>query len=137
MEAVAAVFGSKVLKGKTFKRETYYGKSNSRFVLSADDAAARKHLADNPALADELKDALKGAADWDTFAAALDGAEATEAVKALNGTVAKVRQNGLASYIFDSLIWPRAEISLFRRILPDEGADQPQRPDCARGRQAA
>ena len=78
-----------------------------------DEAAARDHLADNPALPDELKDALKGAADWDAFAAALDAAEATEAVKALKGTVAKVREKGLASYIFNSLIWPRAPKYLY------------------------
>lgn len=112
-EAVAAVFGPRALKGKTFRLETYYGKSNSKFVLSADDAAARKHLTDNPALPDELKDALKGAADWNAFAAALDAAEATEAVNVLKGTVAKVREKGLASYIFDSLIWPRAPKYLY------------------------
>ncbi|MEX1180419.1 MAG: hypothetical protein WEB63_06350 [Cucumibacter sp.] len=113
MEAVASVVGPKALKSKTFKRETSYGKSNSKFVLSAEDDAARKHLADNPALPDELKDALKGAADWDAFAVALDGAEATEAVKALKGTVAKVREKGLSSYIYNSLIWPRAPKYLY------------------------
>ena len=65
-------------------------------------------MADNPALPDELKDTLKGAADWDAFAAALDAAEATEAVNTLKALVAKVREKGLASYIFNSLIWPRA-----------------------------
>jgi len=112
-EAVTAVFGPKVLKSKTLTRKTYYGKANSKFWLETDEAAARKSLADNPALADELKDALKGAADWDTFAAALDGVEATGVVKALKGTVAKIRENGLASYIFSSLIWPRAPKYLY------------------------
>lgn len=112
-EAVTSVFGPKVLKGKNFKRETLYGKSNSRFILSADDAAARKHLAENPALPDELKATLTGAADWGAFAAALDAAEATEAVKALKALVAKVREKGLASFIFNSLIWPRAPKFLY------------------------
>lgn len=112
-EAVTADFGPNVLKARTFTRKTYYGKANSKYLLEADEAAARKHLANNPALADELKDALKEADDWDKFAAALDGAEATEAVKALKDTVAKVREKGLSSYIFNSLIWPRASKYLY------------------------
>lgn len=113
LQAIAAVFGPKVLKNKTFKRETYYGKSNNNFVLSVDDAAARKHLTDNPALPDELKEALKGATDWNTFAAALDATEATEAVNVLKGTVSNVIAKGLDSYIFNSLIWPRAPKYLY------------------------
>ena len=113
MEAVTSVFGSKALKGKTFTRKTYYGKSNNNFCLSTDESAARAHLADNPALPDELKQALAAAADWTTFAAALDAAEATEAVKMLNALVAKVREKGLSSYIFNSLIWPRAPKYLY------------------------
>ncbi|WP_238123314.1 MULTISPECIES: ATP-dependent nuclease [unclassified Xanthobacter] len=112
-ETVTSVFGPKVLKGKTFTRKTYYGKTNSKFWLVTDEVAARKYLADNPALPDHLKIALTGAADWDAFAAALDAAEATEAVKALNGLVAKVREKGLGSYIFNSLIWPRAPKFLY------------------------
>jgi hypothetical protein len=107
-EAVISVFGPKVLKGKTLKRNTHYGKSRSTFSLSTDEAGARKHLIDNPALPDELKTALTKAADWNAFTDALDEAEATEAVNALKGLVAKVREKGLASYIFDFLIWPRA-----------------------------
>lgn len=112
-EAVTSVFGPKVLKGKTFTRKTYYGKANSKFSLVADESAARKHLAGNPALPDDLKTTLTGAADWETFAAALDAAEATEAVKALKALVAKVREKGLGSYIFNSLIWPRAPKFLY------------------------
>lgn len=113
LEAVTSVLGPKVLKGKNFTRKTYYGKAESRFWLTVDEAAARKHLADNPALPDDLKDTLKGAADWDAFAAALDAAEATEAVNALKALVAKVRKNGLGHYVFNSLIWPRAPKFLY------------------------
>ena len=113
VEAVAAVFGPKALTGKTFTHKTYYGKSNSKFCLVTDEVAARKHLADNPALPDELKGTLKGAADWDAFASALNSAEATEAVKALKGLVTKVREKGFDSYIFSSLIWPRAPKFLY------------------------
>lgn len=77
MEAVTSVFGIKVLEGKTFARKTCYGKANNKFCLSTDESAARAHLADNPALPDELKQALAAAADWTTFAAALEAAEAT------------------------------------------------------------
>lgn len=113
IEAVTSVLGPKVLKDKSFTRKTYYGKAESRFWLTVDEAASRKHLADNPALPDELKDALKGAADWNAFSTALDAAEATEAVNALKALVAKVREKGLASYIFNSLIWPRAPKFLY------------------------
>ncbi len=112
-EAVTSVFGPKVLSGETFTRETYYGKAQSRFLLTADEAAARKHLADNRALPDELKTALTEATDWDAFAAALDAAEATEAVMALKELVAKIREKGLSSYIFNTLIWPRAPKFLY------------------------
>lgn len=113
IEAVTSVFGPKVLKGRTFTRKTYYGKAESRFWLTVDEAAARKYLADNPALPDELKDTLKGSADWDAFAAALDAAEATEAVNTLKALVAKVRKNGLGHYVFNSLIWTRAPKFLY------------------------
>ncbi|WP_246327757.1 ATP-dependent nuclease [Candidatus Competibacter phosphatis] len=112
-KAITLVLGPKVLKDETFTRKTYYGKTNSKFHLVADDSAARKHLADNPALPDELKDALNGAADWDTFFAVLDTTETTEAVKTLKETVTKILEKGLASYIFNSLIWPRAPKYLY------------------------
>lgn len=113
IEVVTSVFGLKVLKGKTFKRETLYGRAKSNFILPVDDAAARKYLADNPALPDELKATLTGAADWDAFAGALDAAESIEAVQLLKALVVKVREKGLASYIFNSLIWPRAPKYLY------------------------
>lgn len=113
IEAIASVFGPKVLKGKNFKRKTFYGDANSQFVMTIDHAAARKHLADNPALPDELTATLTGAADWGTFAAALEAAEATEAVSALKGLVVKVLEKGLDHYIFNSLVWPRAPKFLY------------------------
>jgi len=113
IKVVTAVFGPKVLKTKTFRRHTHYGENNNKFIMSADEAVARKHLADNPALTDELKASLEGSADWDAFAATLDAAEATEAVKSLKKIVADVRKSGLASYIFNSLIWPRAPKLLY------------------------
>lgn len=112
-EAVTSVFGPKVLNGKTFTQKSYYGKANSKLWLAADESAARNHLADNPALTDTLKNTLKKAADWDAFAAALDDAEATEAVNALKGTVAKICEKSLVCYILDSLIWPRAPQYLY------------------------
>lgn len=112
-EAVTSVFGSKALKGKTFTRSTYYGEAQSRFSLTTDEAAARKHLADNPALPDKFKTELSGATEWDAFAATLDAAEPTEAVTALKKLVAKIREKGLSSYIFNSLIWPRAPKFLY------------------------
>lgn len=113
VEAVTSVLGPKALKGKTFTRKTYYGKAESRFWLKVDDAAARKHLADNSALSEQLKDTLKDAAEWDAFAATLDAAEATEAVNVLKALVAKIQKSGLGYYVFNSLIWPRAPKFLY------------------------
>jgi hypothetical protein len=94
--AVEDVFGPNVLKSTTFKRTTYYGRSNSRYTLSCDDAAARQHLAKNPALSDDLRSTLQAASNWQDFAAALDIVEATDAVNSVKTLVAKVREKDLS-----------------------------------------
>lgn len=111
--AVEEVFGADVLESKTFKRTTYYGNANSKYSLTCDNAAARKHLASNPALSDDLRTALEAAATWKDFAAALDGVEATDAVNAVKKLVAKVRENELSHYVFNTLILPRAPKFLY------------------------
>lgn len=113
VEAIFAVFGESVLKGNTFIRKTYYGKNNNKFLLTVNEAAARKHLANNPALPEELTKTLLTATDWTAFETALAAAEATEAVKNLNGLVAEIRKNGLSHYIYNSLIWKRAPKYLY------------------------
>jgi len=111
--AVKDVFGSKALKGMTFHRKTYYGEHNSKFWLDIDEVAARKHLASNATFPDDLQETLKSAADWGAFAAVLDAAEATEAVNECKALVGKVAEHGLAHYIFNSLLWPRAPKFLY------------------------
>lgn len=113
IRAVSSVFGPKVLISKTFTRNTYYGDAKSTFLMDANDAVAIKNLASNSALADELITTLKAAPDWAAFAATLDATEATEAVTALKALVGKVTKHGLAHYIFNSLIWPRAPKYLY------------------------
>ncbi|MEA3061224.1 MAG: hypothetical protein QOJ94_1005 [Sphingomonadales bacterium] len=113
LAAIANVFGPKAFRGPTFTRQTYYGKAQSMAFLQVDDAAARKFLADNPALADELKAKLNSASDWQAFSTALDEAEVTEAVSALKVLVSKVSEGSVRSYIFQSLIWPRAPKFLY------------------------
>tara|TARA_R110002051_G_scaffold243798_1_gene303776 strand:- start:1199 stop:3163 length:1965 start_codon:yes stop_codon:yes gene_type:complete len=113
IKVVSNIFGNKVLKGSTFRRETYYGKAKSKFIMSVDEAAARRHLAENPGLTDELKAALADAADWEAFTKALEAAEATEAVTAIKTLVSAFRSNGLPHYIFNSLIWPRSPKYLY------------------------
>jgi hypothetical protein len=107
------VFGPNTFTDKTFRRETYYGKANSKAFLNVNDDGARKHLAENPALSDELKTKLAAAETWDEFELALNAAEATEAVVALKKLVTKVCESGLRSYVFFSLIWPRAPKFLY------------------------
>ncbi len=113
LTVVKDVFGPNVLKGKTFKRSTYYGESNGKYVLTCDDDAARKHLASNPALSDDLRSALGAAGSWQNFESALEDAEATDAVNALKELVGNVRKNKLSHYIFNNLIWPRAPKFLY------------------------
>jgi AAA ATPase domain len=48
ISSVTSVFGPDVLEGKTFGHKTYYGKAKIKFSLLVDEAAARRHLADNP-----------------------------------------------------------------------------------------
>ena len=110
---VANAFGPGVLPDSTFTRKTYYGENNNKFCLSVDEPPARKHLADNDAFPDPLKKGLSDASDWSAFSEALDGAEATEAVTALKAVVAKVLENGLSDYIFNTLIWPNAPKFLY------------------------
>lgn len=111
--AVENVFGPKTLQACTFIRKTYYGKANSRFLLTCDGAAARKHLASNAALPDELKAELEMAANWPSFSTVLDEAEATDVVNSLKKLVTKVVENGLDHYVFNSLVWPRAPKFLY------------------------
>lgn len=113
LAAVEDIFGPKVLKSNQFIRTTYYGTSNSRYTMSCDDAAARKYLASNSALPDDLRTNLSNTTDWPAFAIALDNAEATDAVNALKRLVANIREKELSYYIFNSLIWPRAPKFLY------------------------
>ncbi|WP_196258910.1 ATP-dependent nuclease [Pelagibacterium limicola] len=113
-DAISEVFGPKAFIAPTFTRDCYYGKNSSMGYLSCDEAAARKHLANNSALTDDLKAQLLGAADWQAFSTALDEAEATDAVTALKSLVAKVIKSGsVRSYIYHNLIWPRVPKFLY------------------------
>lgn len=107
------VFGPNAFTDKTFRHKTYYGKANNKAILNVNDSGALKHLSESPALSDELKTKLGSAKSWDDFDAFLNAAEATAAVVTLKNLVAKVRKNGLRSYIFYSLIWPRAPKFLY------------------------
>ena len=113
IERVAAVFGDKVLKSNSFCRDTYYGKRTSQFVFPVDEAAARAFLARNPNITEPLTKSLREANDWEAFASALAEAEDTEAVTEMKSLVAKVQESGLAHYIYNSIIWPRAPKFLY------------------------
>ncbi|MEO1192928.1 MAG: AAA family ATPase [Pseudomonadota bacterium] len=112
-EVVTSVFGPDILKDKAFTYKTYYGGDRDKFKLNVDEAAARKHLIDNPSLPDDLKNVLSGVTEWDAFANALEESEATEAITALKTLIEKVLKNGLDHYIFNELIWPRAPKFLY------------------------
>ncbi|HEY6447703.1 MAG TPA: AAA family ATPase, partial [Acidobacteriaceae bacterium] len=111
--AVASVFGPNTLKGNELTRKTYYGKNNSKFVLDVDDSAARTYLSANRGLPENLKLALSSATDWDGFTASLGAAETSEIVLFLRDLAAKINEHGLAHYVFNSVIWPRASKFLY------------------------
>ena len=113
-DAISEVFGPKAFTGPTFTRECYYGNNSSKGFLTCDEAAARKHLADNSALPDDLKTKLLEASGWQAFADTINVAEATEAVMALKSLVDKVTKSGnVRSYIYHNLIWPRVPKFLY------------------------
>ena len=111
--AVAKIFGAKTLKSNEFRRKTYYGKQNSKFVLCVDDLAARKYLARNPDFPDGLQESLEATSDWKAFAKVINEAEANDTVNARKEVVARVVEGGLAYYIFNSLLWPCAPKYLY------------------------
>ena len=113
LKVVLDVFGAKVLAGKTFTRKTYYGERKSHFELDADDSEARKYLSNNPERPEPLRGTLAATEDWDAFAAALDKAEDAESVATLKVLVAEIKEKGLAQYIFNTLIWPKAPKFLY------------------------
>ena len=66
-----------------------------------------------PNIAEPLAKSLHEANDWEAFATALAEAEDTEAVTKLRELVAKVQEDGLESYIVNSIIWPHAPRFLY------------------------
>ena len=113
LTAVDAKFGPNILKNNTFTRKTYYGTANSKSCMACDDAAARKHLATNSSLCDDLEETLISAADWSAYETALKDAENTEAVRELKELVAEVQKKGLEDLVFNTLIWPCAPKFLY------------------------
>ena len=113
-------------------------KSNSKFTLYCRRARRARTFGRRSRAAGELKDALKEAADWDAFAAALTRRKPRKQSRRSKELVAKVRENGLAHYIFNSLIWPRAPKFLyFDEYYQMKGQANLNALDRSRGRQAA
>ena len=106
---VSDVFGRSALKERTFSLDTYYEKQHRIFDLLVDEDATRRHLVENSNLSEPLQKQLKSVDDWDTFSAALEEAEATgetgESAE-LAELVARVKEKGLAHYIFNEMISP-------------------------------
>lgn len=113
VEAVSSVFGPEALPEAEFTRSTYYGKNSSTFNMPVKEEAARKYLADNNALPEALQEELAGAANWSEFRASLGQSEQAEPVQTLIGLVDSFIEKGLAHYIFNTLVWPRAPKFLY------------------------
>ncbi|HET7410938.1 MAG TPA: AAA family ATPase [Paracoccaceae bacterium] len=77
------------------------------------DKEAIIHLAKHDEFPEPLRNQLSACDDWGALADALSAAEETAAVKLTKELVGEVRENGLAYYVFNSLIWPRAPKFLY------------------------
>ena len=113
IERITSVFGGEVLKSNRVDINTYYGKSTGNFVLPVNEVSARAFLARNPNFAEPLAESLRAATDWEGFATALAEAEATEAVTKLKDLATRVQENGLAHYIYNSIISPHTPKFLY------------------------
>lgn len=112
-KVVSDVFGQNVLTSDTVVRTTRYGERNSRFAMNADDAAARQHLASDNAFPKPLRKQLRACNDWEAFSRVLAETEQSEAVKKTAKLVTAFKERGLAHYIFNELLWPRAPRMLY------------------------
>ena len=123
---VSKIFGPKRVDEQYISPGDILRQAKREYMFSSPTSTRRASiLLGNPEFPDGLQESLETTADWQAFAALLEEAEANDAVTACKEAVAKVTEHGLASYIFKSLIWPRArQVPLFRRILPDERAGQ-------------
>ncbi len=110
---VADTFGENTLKNNELRQLTYYVKRPSDFQLVVNDQAAREHLASNSGFPTLLQDSLKAASNWEDFAILLGDSEPNDAVEACKEVVGKITEHGLARYIVDSLLWPRASKFLY------------------------
>ncbi len=119
---VMDVFGSHTLKEDCFSHKTYYGQNCFQFVLEVDERAAREHLAVNKCFSSELQTTLKSKDNWDDFAGALEEhdtedenmeIELVNALRTCKNIVDQVIEDGLATYIFNELIWPRTPKFLY------------------------
>jgi AAA15 family ATPase/GTPase len=105
------IFGPNVLKERTFTLNSHYEDVGREFSLSVDEHAAREYLSNNSALSDEFRATLKEATDWDSFAAALEDTEGTEAVKKLQKIVAEIQKDGFQT-LLRIVLKPRLNISM-------------------------
>ena len=110
---IADTFGAKTLENDELRQPTYYGKRPSDFQLVVNDQAAREHLASNSGFPTRLQDSLKAASNWKDFEIFLGDSEPNDAVEACEEVVGKITEHGLARYIVDSLLWPRAPKFLY------------------------
>ena len=113
LAVVTDVFGPKVLKSNELRRETFYGDIASKSTLKIDEQAARVHVASNSEFSIDLQEALKKVSSWEAFSQEFEIAEATTAVNDCQALVTKVVEQGLDSYIFNMLLWPRAPKYLY------------------------
>ena len=110
---VSDVLGPSVLESDVFKRKTFYGERNSRFILQTDDQAAINHLANNPEFNESVRNQLLESEDWASFATTLESAESSDSISRTQELVSDILENGLQHYVFNKLIWPRAPIFLY------------------------
>ncbi len=131
--AVIEIFGVDVLKTNTFRQQTYYGNQNSTFMLTVNDDAARQHLASNPEFPDGLQPSLSSADELGNLREAARGSRTERRHQCMQGIGHKSRQEWpCVLHLQFTVVASRAQIFIFRRILPDDRKRQSRCTDRTR-----
>ena len=104
--AVEEVFGPLCVRSARLVRSAGYSAMDG-FSLDFDEEAAKRHLAESPALPVSLREALRNAADWNAFGAALAQAETTTEVVRLRDLLSKFKKGSAAGYAFHEILSKR------------------------------
>lgn len=109
---VADVFGEKALKSRHLTLSKGYANRRS-YLLDFDEMAAMRHLADNTALVEPLREQLKASNTWNDFSKNLAAAESTAEVQRLQALIESFKEHGASWHAYNSLLSGRVPKFLY------------------------